>query len=195
MSKIRSFLAIELPSAIAKGIERVQYSLKQSHADVRWVEPSRIHLTLKFLGHIPFKQVTEITKAVEEAMRGILPFHLEVSGLGAFPNLKQPRVIWIGIGGETDKLSSLQQNIDSALVPFGFAKEEHPFVPHLTLARIRQTASPRERRTFGDLVTSISFESKYDIAVDAISMMISRLTPALSIYTRLAILYLWAKKN
>lgn len=186
--EIRSFIAVELPEGVKEGLARLRNKLERDeHRFVKWVDPGGIHLTLKFLGNIPFKQVTEITKAIEEAAQGISPFHLEISGLGVFPNLKQPRVFWVGIGGEVDKLSRLQQNIDSALAALGFAKEERSFVPHLTLARIRQGASPPERRTFGELVGSTIFEDKYHIKVDAISLMKSQLTLAGAIYTRLSV--------
>jgi 2'-5' RNA ligase len=142
---------------------------------------------LKFLGNIPFKRVTEITEAMEGAAQGISPFHLEISGLGAFPSLRQARVFWVGIGGEMDKLSRLQQNIDSSLAALGFAKEERSFVPHLTLARIRQGASPPERKSFGELVGSTVFEDKYHIEVEAINLMRSQLTPAGAIYTCLSV--------
>ena len=187
-AEIRSFIAIELPEEVREGLARLRSELERDeHRFVKWVDPGGIHLTLKFLGNIPFKQVTEITKAIEEAAQGISPFHLEISGIGAFPNLKQVRVLWVGISGEVDKLSMLQQNMDSALAALGFAKEERSFVPHLTLARIRQGASPSERSSFGDLVGSTIFEDKYHIKVNAISLMKSQLTPAGAIYTRLSV--------
>jgi len=187
--EIRSFVAIELPEEVKGGLARLRSGLERDeHRFVKWVDPGGIHLTLKFLGNIPFKQVTEITKAIEEAAQGISPFHLEISGIGAFPNLKQVRVFWVGISGEVDKLLRLQQNMDSVLGALGFAKEERSFVPHLTLARIRQGASPPERRSFGELVGSTIFEDKYHIKVDAISLMKSQLTPAGAIYTRLSVL-------
>jgi len=184
--QIRSFIAIELPQNVKDGLTRLRGKLETAeHPFVKWVNPESIHLTLKFLGNIPFKQVAEITKAIEAASKGISPFHLEISGLGGFPNLKQPRVLWVGIGGEIDKLVSLQQNIDLALSPLGFAKEERPFVPHLTLARIRQGASPKERKSFGELVMSTSSEASYPFDVEAVSLMRSQLTPSGYIYTSL----------
>ena len=185
--EIRSFIAIELPEEAREGLARLRKELKRDeHRFVKWVDPGGIHLTLKFLGNIPSKRVAEITEAMEEAAHGISPFHLEISGLGAFPSLRQARVFWVGIGGEVDKLSRLQQNIDSALAVLGFAKEERSFVPHLTLARIRQGASPLERRSFGELVGSTIFEDKYHIKVEAIRLMRSQLTPAGAIYTCLS---------
>jgi len=185
--EIRSFIAIELPDEAKEGLARLRKELERDeHKFVKWVAPGGIHLTLKFLGNIPFEQVTKITKAIEEAVQGISPFRLEISGLGAFPGLRQARVFWVGIGGEVDKLSKLQQNLDSAFAALGFAKVERSFVPHLTLARIREGASPPERRNFGELVGSTIFKDKYHIKVEAINLMRSQLTPAGAIYTCLS---------
>jgi 2'-5' RNA ligase len=193
--QIRSFIAIELPEEAKEGLARLKKELERNeHKFVKWVDPWGIHLTLKFLGNIPSKRLTEIIEAIKEAAQGISPFHLEISGLGAFPSLSQARVFWVGIGGELDKLSRLQQNIDSALAVLGFAKEERSFVPHLTLARIRQGASPLERRSFGELVGSTIFDDKYHIKVEAISLMRSQLTPAGAIYTCLSTVGLGIRK-
>jgi 2'-5' RNA ligase len=186
--QIRSFIAIELPEEAKKGLARLRRELERDeHKFVKWVDPGGIHLTLKFLGNIPSNRVTEITETMEKATQGISPFHLEISGLGAFPSLRQARVFWVGIGGEMDKLSRLQQNIDSALAALGFAKEERPFVPHLTLARTREGASPPERRSFGELVGSTTFEDKYPVVVEAVRLMRSQLMPAGAIYTCLSV--------
>jgi 2'-5' RNA ligase len=185
--QIRSFIAIELPEEAKKGLARLRKELERDeHKFVKWVDPAGIHLTLKFLGNIPSKQVAEITEAMKKASQGISLFHLEISGLGAFPSLRQARVFWVGVGGEMDQLSRLQQNIDSALAALGFAKEQRPFVPHLTLARIREGASPPERRSFGELVGSTVFEDKYPVEVEAVRLMRSQLTPAGAIYTCLS---------
>jgi 2'-5' RNA ligase len=188
LGQIRSFVAIELPEEAKKGLSRLRRELERDeHRFVKWVEPGGIHLTLKFLGNIPSKRVAEITEAIGKATQGISPFHLEISGIGAFPSAKQVRVFWVGVGGEVDKLSRLQQNVDSALAALGFAKEERPFVPHLTLARIREGASPLERRSFGELVGSAIFEDKYSIEVEAVRLMRSQLTPAGAVYTCLSV--------
>lgn len=186
--EIRSFVAIELPDDAKRGLGRLRTHLERDeHGFVKWVDPSGIHLTLKFLGNIPFKQVPEITELMKQAVQEISPFHLEVSGLGAFPNLRQPRVFWVGVGGELDKLSRLQQSIDQALAALGFAKEERPFVPHLTLARIREGASGPERQAFGELVAATSFTEKYRVEVQAVRLMRSQLAPVGAIYTCLSV--------
>jgi RNA 2',3'-cyclic 3'-phosphodiesterase len=194
--QIRSFVAIELPEEAKKGLTRLRKELERDeHRFVKWVDPQGIHLTLKFLGNVPSERVTEIAEAVKKAVQGISPFLLEISGLGAFPSLKQARVLWVGVGGELDKLSTLQQNIDSALAALGFAKEERPFVAHLTLARIREGASPPERRSFGELVASAAFEDKYPIEVETVRLMRSRLTPAGAIYTCLSVVGLGGQEG
>lgn len=186
--QIRSFVAIELPEEAKKGLARLRKQLERDeHKFAKWVDPGGIHLTLKFLGNIPSKRVTEITEAMGKAVQGISPFRLEISGLGAFPSLKQARVLWVGIGGELDQLSTLQQNIDSVLAALGFAREERPFVPHLTLARVREGASLPERRSFGELVGSAAFEDKYPIEVEAVRLMRSQLMPAGALYTCLSV--------
>ncbi len=186
--QIRSFVAIELPEEAKKGLARLRKELERDeHRFVKWVDPGGIHLTLKFLGNIPSKRVTEITEAMKKAAQGISPFLLEISGLGAFPSLKQARVVWVGVGGELDKLSTLQQNIDSTLAVLGFAREERPFVPHLTLARIREGASGPERRSFGELVGSTAFADKYPVEVGAVRLMRSQLMPAGAVYTCLSV--------
>jgi len=170
MEPIRSFIAIELP---------------QEHPGVKWVDPESVHLTLKFLGNIPSGRVPEIEGAVREAARGVPAFHLEVGGLGVFPNPQRPRVAWVAVRGEVERLAGLQKGIDSVLLPLGFPRESRPFTPHLTLARVRERASPQERRRFGELVMSTKFEARLPLEVSAISLMRSRLTPAGAIYSRI----------
>jgi 2'-5' RNA ligase len=185
--QIRSFVAIELPQEAKNGLASLRRELgRDEHRFVKWVDPGGIHLTLKFLGNIPSKRATEITEAMAKAVQGLSPFLLEISGLGAFPSVKRARVVWVGVGGELDKLSALQQNIDSALAPLGFAREERPFVPHLTVARVREGASPAERGSLGELVGSATFEDKYPVEVEAVKLMRSRLTPTGAIYTCLS---------
>ncbi len=189
--QIRSFVAIELPQEAKNGLASLRRKLgRDEHRFVKWVDPGGIHLTLKFLGNIPSKRATEITEAMTKAVQGLSPFVLEISGLGAFPSVRQARVVWVGVRGELDKLSTLQQNIDSALATLGFAREERPFVPHLTVARVREGASSVDRGIFGELVGSATFEDKYPVEVEAIKLMRSRLTPTGAIYTCLSVVAL-----
>jgi len=187
MEQVRSFIAIELPDEVKAGLAQLEAQLKLSKPpSVKWVDPYSIHLTLKFLGSIAVAKISEITRAMQEASRGLSPFRLEVKGLGVFPNLRRVQVVWVGIGGEVDKLHQLQQRIESNLVPLGFTPESRPFTPHLTLARLRDRALPAERESFGQLIANTHFEMVYTIEVDSINLMRSQLTREGAIYSRLS---------
>ena len=187
MEQVRSFIAIKLPDELKAGLTRLEAELKLGKLpSVKWVDPSSIHLTLKFLGNIAVDRIPEITRVMEETTRGLSPFHLEVKGLGVFPNLRRVQVAWVGISGEVDKLGQLQQRIDSSLVPLGFTAESRAFTPHLTLARLRDQASPDERQRFGQLIADTRFEASYTIIVAAISLMKSQLTREGAIYSRIS---------
>lgn len=191
MEQIRSFIAIELPDEFRLALARLQERLKSgSRALVKWVDPQGIHLTLKFLGNISPDMVGRITTALEGAVRGMSPFHLEAGGLGAFPSLKRVRVVWVGIAGEVDRLSRLQRSIESALVPLGFAPESRTFSPHLTLGRLRDQATPEESRNLGQLVATASFETAYAVEVASVHLMRSQLTREGAIYSRVGSLKL-----
>ncbi len=186
MEQIRSFIAIELPDELKSELVQLEARLKSGgQSGVKWVDPYGIHLTLKFLGSIAVDRVEGITRAMEEAARGISPFRLEVKELGVFPNFKRVQVAWVGISGEADKLVQLQKRIESNLAPLGFAPESRPFTPHLTLARLRNQASLEERQRFGQLIADITFEAACPIEVDAISLIRSQLTREGAIYTRI----------
>ncbi len=185
--QIRSFIAIELTDDLKSGLLRLQSEMKSSgYAFVKWVAPEGIHLTLKFLGNIPAVKLAEMSTALAKASEGITHFQLETTGLGAFPNLNRPNVFWLGVGGDINKLTSLQKRVDDVLEPEGFPKEKRAFTPHLTLARIRETASLQNRRDFGELVRKTSFSSTYKIAVTSINLMRSQLLPGGAVYSRLA---------
>jgi len=187
MEQVRSFIAIELPDELKEGLAQLEAQLKLGKpSSVKWVDPSSIHLTLKFLGNIAVDRISAITQAMEEATQGISPFHLEVTGLGVFPNLKRVQVAWVGIGGEIDKLGQIQQRIESSLAPLGFTAESRLFTPHLTLARLRDRASADERQRFGQLIAGTRFEAVYTIKVASINLMRSQLTREGAIYSRLS---------
>ena len=185
--QIRSFIAIELPEEVKSGLLQFQAKLKLAgHSFVKWVSPEGIHLTLKFLGNISPQKVSEIIGVMEEASQEFSSFQLKIGESGAFPNLRRPRVLWVGIGGEVDKVVALQQRVDVGLVPLGFSQETRPFTPHLTLARLREGSSPQGQRDFGELVTRTPFEVTYEIGVNKLNLMRSQLLPTGAVYSCLA---------
>jgi 2'-5' RNA ligase len=184
---IRSFIAVELPETVKKGLQQLQTQLTlPQYSFVKCVAPEGIHLTLKFLGNISAKKVTDITGVMEQASQVVSPFQLQITEVGAFPNMRRPRVLWVGIKGEVDKLVDWQQRIDSGLVPLGFAKEARPFTPHLTLARLRENCSPGDRLRFGETLAKTHVEVDYRFTVSSLNLMRSQLLPAGAVYSRLA---------
>lgn len=140
MQSIRAFIAIELPREIRAGLEQVTGRLRQAAADVRWVKTADIHLTLKFLGDVAEDRLPELIVCIEGCLHGIPPVPIEVRGLGAFPDDRNPRIIWIAASDKSGMLAGLQGAIEDGLARIGFAKEHRPFSPHLTLGRLK---SPR----------------------------------------------------
>ena len=187
MEEVRCFIAITLPEEVKAGISRLQAGLKSgAQFPVKWVDPYSIHLTLKFLGNVNVDMTRQITEAMVEAAQGVSPFPLEIKGLGVFPNLRRVQVVWVGISGETEKLLQLQKGIDSNLARLGFAPEERAFTPHLTLARVRDRASPDEQQRLGQLIAGTKFEEGYTFNVSSISLMKSQLTREGAIYSRIS---------
>jgi 2'-5' RNA ligase len=186
MEEIRSFIAIELPPEVKLMLGRLQNRLKSnSRAPVKWVDPGSMHLTLKFLGNIDTVLIDKVTTALEEACRGVHSFSLEIGGLGVFPNARRVRVVWVGLKGETEMLGQLQKRIDDCLAPLGFVVEARPFTPHLTLARVREQATPDERQDLGQLIAGITMEGGGRLNVNAVNLMRSQLTKNGPIYTRI----------
>lgn len=187
MEQIRSFIAVELPDPVKESLSSLKDRLRPAeHPYVKWVETEGIHLTLKFLGNIAQERVPQIIGAIAEASQGVSPFQIQIGGLGAFPSLQRPQVIWVAIIGEVERLITLQRGIDQALVSLGFTPESRPFTPHLTLGRLRERASPGGRKRIGDLMTDTKFEGGPAMEVSEISLMRSRLTPKGAIYSRIA---------
>ena len=145
--KVRSFIAIPVPSVGIEALEKVVKNLDQEIGrHVRWVRPEGIHVTLKFMGDIPAATVEELLEALPPVAAGFSSFELAISGLGVFPNIRRPRVLWAGLDGGLKILSELQAAVDEAVGKLGLPKEQRPFSPHLTLGRVRDRISPGARR-------------------------------------------------
>ena len=185
--QIRTFIAIELTNEVKYGLNRLQTQLKsEQYTFVKWVAPGGIHMTLKFLGNVHPEKVSKVTKVVEQAVAGVSAFKVVVKDVGGFPNLKQPRVLWVGIGGDIQKLIDLQQRIDNDLMPLGFAKEKRSFTPHLTLARLREGVSAQDRQEFGAKIEAMAPKLFYEMVVGSINVMKSQLLSTGAIYSRLS---------
>ncbi len=134
---MRTFIAIEIPDVIKQQMAGLQAQLRKADADASWPRPEGIHLSLKFLGEVPESRIDEIKNAVAAAAAGMSRFRVEVQGTRAFPNARNARVVWAGLFGDLEKLNRLQAAVEDALVRIGMEREDRPFKPHLTLARIK----------------------------------------------------------
>jgi 2'-5' RNA ligase len=188
MEKIRTFIAIELDESIKESLTKLQERLKGQvpRGSVRWVRPEGVHLTLKFLGDVPADQIGEITKALERSCQGLAPFSFSCGGLGCFPNLKRPRVVWVGIQEETGTLAQLKEAIEENVSPLGYPSEKRKFSPHLTLGRAQRRISSGDRRRLGELVGASEIGTLSQMQVKSVNLMRSDLRPSGAVYTRLA---------
>ena len=140
MSRIRSFVAVNFPVPVVRRIADEVGAMKQRVVDagcqVAWVPTANLHLTLKFLGMIEAASVEAIIGRLGRELAGRAPFEIEARGLGAFPNLEQPRVLWAGVT-PSPKLAALQKDVDEWMADLGFPREERAFHPHLTIGRVK----------------------------------------------------------
>ncbi len=118
-------------------IDRMIAGFRQLNANIRWVKAANLHLTLRFLGDIPEETIPPLAENIKSHTQGLGRFDLSLSGLGAFPNLRRPRVIWIGCGSGTDKLKNLAARVEQAAIESGFGKGDKPFSSHLTIGRVK----------------------------------------------------------
>ncbi len=139
---IRAFIALELPTAIIRWLDDVQRGFRSARIGAKWVKPENIHLSLKFLGNIDVGAVDDIAGAMTEAVKGCGTLSLTARGVGVFPGIKRPRVIWVGLGGHIQPLFAMQCRLEEHLAAIGVAKEKRPFKGHLTLGRFRQDVNP-----------------------------------------------------
>lgn len=184
MESIRAFIAIKIPEEIRKKFSGIQDKLKQSGAHVSWVNSENIHLTLKFLGNIEEQQRPDIIESMKASVKTISPFQLQVGYAGAFPNIRFPRVVWIGVtDDEAGSLKTLQTDLGSRLVKLGFKKENGRFQPHLTLGRVR---SQKNRSNLLRAIESMVNIWVGEISVTAIYLIQSELKSTGAEYTDIA---------
>jgi 2'-5' RNA ligase len=134
---IRSFIAIDLPDSVRRRIETLVQKLRESDAQVGWVRVEGIHLTLKFLGNVAPESIEQIQPVLADIALQTAPIRIEPAGCGAFPTIKSPRVIWVGLTGQIGPLAELAQRVETAMASCGFKPEDRPFKPHLTLGRVK----------------------------------------------------------
>lgn len=164
MARIRTFIAVEMSPSVKGRAGDLIDRLRVAPAEVNWVRPEQMHLTLKFLGDVPDTETPEICRVVADVAAAFEPFELTCRGVGAFPNLREPRTLWIGIEDGDEELRALQAAIDDALkARLGYGKETRGFHPHLTVGRVKRVLPGGEAELAAVLEKHALFDA--DLAV------------------------------
>ncbi len=191
---LRTFVAIDLPPALHHAVAAEQTRLQRHLTPtglarrLAWSPTGNLHLTLRFLGDTEPGQRRALIDALRTAATGWQPFRLTVAGVGGFPNLHRPRVLWLGMDGDLAALTALQGTVETLVQGVGFAAEGKSFSPHLTLARSRRDATPRDLAAVGQAVAAYAPDLPSTAAtIDHLVYFHSDLQPAGAVYTPLIV--------
>jgi RNA 2',3'-cyclic 3'-phosphodiesterase len=199
MPVIRAFIAIELPPEVQQSLDEVMRQLRQRlqtlpGSTVRWVPAGHIHLTLKFLGDVSLANLDMLKEMLQTEVKAQPPFEFSVGGLGAFPNAKSPRVVWVGVQAPPELLI-LQRAIESTMEKLGYSREERPFSPHLTLGRVSRNTTNPEAHQIGEALQAVKVGFLGLVYAQGVSLFKSDLRPTGSVYTCLLTAPLTEKKE
>ncbi len=185
MDQLRLFIAIELPGTIKDTLAEAQADLRQQYPPVRWVNTESMHLTLWFLGETATELLPQLGAALRQATIGQVAFALSLSHAGAFPNLRRPNVVWVGVGGAIPVLQQINERLGTALEPLGFTRDPRPFHPHLTLGRVKREAEPASQERLGTAIRQLPPFDDLLWQVERIVLFQSDLRPEGAVYTAL----------
>ena len=180
---MRVFLAIELPQTVQARLAEVQRMLAEAGADVKWVQSRHLHLTIRFLGEIDEPQRHAVEQAARRVASQTPPISARVSGVGAFPSMRAPRVVWVGIEEGREGLVRLAERLEEALVQAGVQQEARPFEAHMTLGRVR---SPRRQTELVERITQFAWSSPEPFVADHLTLFQSVLSSSGPTHTPLA---------
>lgn len=181
-NKIRSFIAVEIPEGVQAQIGQLQQKFKNLQGNIKLVKSENIHLTLKFLGDIDQSQLNKIKEKIDDTAKISKKFEIKICGIGVFPKLDFPRIIWVGIEDDEKHIEKIYQNLEDGLSKIGFEKEKRAFHSHLTIARIKYLKDKVELKK---ILETTQFIISEQITVNEISLFKSTLTPKGAIYTLL----------
>lgn len=188
--KIRTFVAFELSEDVRQRISKFLFQLRELEGRVKWVAPDHVHLTLKFLGEIEEEKIQPIMNTLSGIAERFEPFEVMVKGTGVFPDIKNPRVIWVGVIDQSGNLERIHRSIDQGMHTYGIPMEQRRFVPHITLGRVKDKAKvDRLLRTIEERKS----EEFGQWMIKALTLFKSQLRPEGPIYTHLGIFPLVSK--
>ena len=180
-SLVRTFISIPVPNEVKSKKNMLYSTLENSPANISWVKNEQLHLTLKFLGHTPETMIENIKSEISKISSTIKPFKLLINKTGCFPKRERPRVLWLGIRGNTTALNDLFLRVDKEMKKIGFPSLDKEFIPHITLARVKypQKYTP-------DISTFLkSSYDPIDFTADRVQFLTSELLPSGTFYTLL----------
>jgi len=184
---MRTFIAIELPKEIKDKLALLQEQLKASNADVKWVEPKNIHLTLKFIGERDDKKVEKIMQILDEVAQNKNTYEASIYSLGAFPSINSPRVIWVGLQQGDNETKAIAQDLEEKIAKIGIPKEDRPFASHITIGRTRSGLN-KEKLFEAINKLAVNLEKEFqNFAVGKIVLFKSTLTPKGPLYEALKV--------
>jgi 2'-5' RNA ligase len=180
---IRAFIAIKLPDFIKKDLKDVQKTMLTNGIKAKYISPENMHLTLKFMGNIDYDLLPELRDILTKSAQYVKPIRLSLKGIGAFPNSRSPKIIWAGINGETQKLSSLYAKLEQRLSNLGIPEEKREFHGHLTLARFKKNRLSAQK--FERFIQQTGQFESVKFTADRLILFQSRLMPKGPIYREL----------
>ncbi len=178
---LRLFVAVNLSPEIREQLAAAQEHLRRARADVSWVRPENMHITLKFLGETAEERLDLVCRTLSTVARAHAPFRLSVAGVGSFGG-RVPRVVWVGVTDGAEPLTALARHVEAALEDLGFPREKRGFTAHLTLGRVR-SAKNLEGLAAG--IREIQEGRFGAVAAEAFELVRSELRPGGSVYTAL----------
>lgn len=179
---MRAFIAIELPKEIKDTLAELQQKLKATGADVKWVAPENIHLTLKFLGEIDDKKFGEASSILEEAAKINRPFIMRLASVGVFPKTNFPRVIWAGIDMGEEEIKKIAAGLEEKIAEIGIPKEKRAFSTHITIGRTGSLQNKDKLIAGLNNLAGYFLDKKPQFQVAKITLFKSTLTPKGPIY-------------
>jgi 2'-5' RNA ligase len=176
---MRLFIAVELDDAVRAELGRLLAELRRAGGPVKWVRPENLHLTLKFLGEVADARAGEAAEVTRDCAAGVAPFRLAVRGVGGFPDLKRPRVVFAGAEAERGAAQELARRLNEGMQLLDVPPEEREFQCHITLARLRE---PRPAPRLTAALEGCAGRSFGALSVGYVTLMRSTLTPAGPVY-------------
>lgn len=170
---MRLFIALNLPKKERERIHRAARALRESDMPVRWVDPDNYHVTLKFLGEVRKEHMSRVEEAMGRVAKSTKAFTTDFGGFGAFPTIRRPRLIWLGLGANPE-LRCLKQDLEWTLGDVGFDAETRSFHPHVTLGRADDRGGAGAFRGLDRLVADMEFSG--EVKVHTIDLMRSQIS-------------------